>query len=210
MMPPTLGVILAGGLSRRMGGVEKSLLDLGDRTLIAHVAERLAPQCENLMINANGSSSRFDTMGLPVVPDVVPGHQGPLAGILTALEWTAAHRPGVEWVVSVPSDTPFIPKDLVRRLHEALQKGQHPLACASSDGRLHFAVGLWPVSLRDDLRQAIVDKGLRSIRDWTSLHGCAEATWPVETIDPFFNINTPDDLVQATIWLSEDIPDDRA
>jgi len=204
MMPATLGVILAGGLSRRMGGVEKSFLALGDRTLLAHVAERLVSQCESLIINANGNSSRFDATGLPVVPDVIPGHEGPLAGILTALEWTAMHRSQVAWVVSVPSDTPFIPMDLVRRLHEARHDAQSLLACASSDGRPHFAIGLWPVSLRDDLRQAIVDKGLRSIREWTSFYGCAKAMWPVETIDPFFNINTPDDLVQAQILLSDD------
>ena len=201
---PTLGVILAGGLSRRMGGVEKSLLPLGERTLIAHVAERLAPQCESLIINANGDHSRFETLGLPVVPDVIPGHQGPLAGILTALEWTALHRPQVEWVASVPGDTPFIPGDLVWRLHEARCEAQQPLALASSGGQRHFAVGLWPVSLGDDLRRAIVDRGTRSIREWTSLHGCAEAAWPIEGVDPFFNVNTPEDLAQAQVWLSRE------
>ena len=204
--PPTLGVILAGGLSRRMGGQEKSLVVLGGQTLLDHVRERLAPQCESLILNANGSSSRFDAIGLPVVPDVIPGHQGPLAGILTALEWTAAHRPRIEWVVSVPGDTPFIPKDLVRRLHKACREGQRPLACASSGEQTHFAVGLWPVSLRDDLRRAIVEKDMRSVRVWVSVHGCAEASWPIETVDPFFNINTPEDLARANMWVSREYP----
>ena len=202
--PPTLGVILAGGLSRRMGGQEKSLLTLGGQTLLDHVRERLAPQCESLILNANGSSSHFATMGLPVVPDVIPGHQGPLAGILTALEWTAVHRPRIEWVVSVPGDTPFIPEDLVRRLHEACREGRRPLACASSGEQTHFAIGRWPVSLRDDLRRAIVEKGMRSVREWVSVHGCAEASWPIETVDPFFNINTPEDLARANMWVSRE------
>lgn len=195
--PPTLGAILAGGLSRRMGGGDKPLLVLQGRTLLEQVAERLAPQCESLIVNANGDPSRFQSLGFPVVSDSLAGSQGPLAGILTALEWTAVHHPGIAWIVTVPGDTPFIPQDLVRKLHEArLERGQ-PLACASSGSQAHFAVGLWPVSLRPDLHRAMTENDTRSIRDWAKRHRYAEASWPLEPFDPFFNINTPDDLDQA-------------
>jgi molybdenum cofactor guanylyltransferase len=199
MPPPTLGVILAGGLSRRMGGGNKSLLVFEGLTLLEHVAQRLAPQCESLIINANSEFPSFENLPFPVVPDLVGGSLGPLAGILTALEWTATHRPGIEWIASIPGDTPFIPLDLVPQLHEARHEARRPLACASSGSQVHFAVGLWPVSLRQDLRQALLENGMRSVSDWAGLHGYAEASWPVEPVDPFFNINTPDDWAEAKV-----------
>ncbi|WP_262028207.1 molybdenum cofactor guanylyltransferase MobA [Microvirga sp. Mcv34] len=195
--PPTLGVVLAGGLSRRMGGGDKVLLTVDGLTLLDHAAQRLAPQCDGLIVNANGDISRFGTSPYPVVPDLIEGHLGPLSGILTALEWTAAHRPGIAWVVSVPGDTPFIPADLVQRLHHARLASAQPLACASSGSRIHFAVGLWPVALQDDLRRALLAEGTRRIRDWAGRHGYAQASWPIEATDPFFNINTPEDLAEA-------------
>ncbi|MFL5201999.1 MAG: molybdenum cofactor guanylyltransferase MobA [Microvirga sp.] len=199
MPPSTLGVILAGGLSRRMGGGNKSLLVFEGLTLLEHVARRLAPQCESVIINANSTLPRFKNMPFPVVPDSIAGSLGPLAGILTALEWTATHRPGIEWIASIPGDTPFIPLDLVPQLHEARHEARRPLACASSGSQVHFAVGLWPVSLRQDLRQALLENGMRSVSDWAGLHGYAEASWPVEPVDPFFNINTPDDWAEAKV-----------
>ncbi len=195
--PPTVGVILAGGLSRRMGGGDKSLLTIGERTLVQCVAERLAVQCARLILNVNGDPARFDDMNLPIVPDTLADHPGPLAGILAALEWAAVHAPSVEWVVSVPGDTPFIPGDLVERLHEDRRASGLPLVCASSASRRHFAVGLWPVSLRHDLRSAMVGRGTRSIREWAGPHGLAEASWPEDPVDPFFNVNTPDELDRA-------------
>jgi molybdopterin-guanine dinucleotide biosynthesis protein A len=198
-----MGVILAGGLARRMGGGDKPLLTLKGRTLLDHVSQRLAPQCESLILNANGDPHRFKPAGLEVVPDAMPDNQGPLTGILTALEWAARHRPTVAWVVSVPGDTPFVPEDLVLRLHEAGASASQSLACASSGGQIHFAVGLWPVHLRHDLHHAVTRNGMRSIRKWTSLHGMATAPWPTEPFDPFFNINTPDDLAQATALVEQ-------
>jgi molybdopterin-guanine dinucleotide biosynthesis protein A len=195
--PPTLGVILAGGLSRRMGGNDKALLPLAGRPLVEHAVQRLTAQCESVILNANSGSSRFAQMGLPVVPDSIPDHPGPLAGILAALEWSAAHRPDIAWVVSAPADTPFLPGDLVLRLHEACQESRKPIACAASGSQTHFAVGLWPVSLRHDLRHSLVERGMRSIREWLNDHGHAEVSWPVDPIDPFFNINTPEDLSHA-------------
>lgn len=204
VMPPTLGVILAGGLSRRMGGGDKNLLVFEGLTLLDHVAQRLVPQCESVIVNANSDLSRFENMRFPVVPDSIAGYLGPLAGILTALEWSAVHRPDSEWVVSVPGDTPFIPPDLVQRLHGARLESGQSLACASSGSQVHFAVGLWPVSLRHDLRQTLLEKDMRSVRDWAKLHGYAEASWPLEPVDPFFNINTPDNLTEANVLAREE------
>lgn len=202
--PPTLGVILAGGLSRRMGGADKALLSLAGRPLVEHVTERLAPQCESVIINANGDPSRFRRMPFAIVPDSVPDHPGPLAGILTALEWSAAHRPDTAWVVSAPADTPFIPRNLVLRLHEARSEKHTLMACAASGSQVHFAVGLWPVSLRHDLRQALVNQGVRSLRDWLDRHEHAKASWPAEPNDPFFNINRPEDLRHAEILAQQE------
>lgn len=195
--PPTLGVILAGGLSRRMGGNDKALLPLAGRSLVEYAAERLKLQCESVVLNTNSDPAQFPRMGLPVVPDSVPDHPGPLAGILAALEWSAAHRPDIAWVVSTPADTPFIPSDLVLRLHKACAETRKPIACAVSGSQIHFAVGLWPVSLRHDLRYSLVERGMRSIRGWLSSHGHTEVSWPTDPIDPFFNINTPEDLRHA-------------
>lgn len=195
----TLGVILAGGLSRRMGGTDKTLLRLQGRTLIEHVADRLAPQCESMVINANGDASRFAETGLPVVPDSVPDHPGPLAGILAGMEWAAKNKPIVKWVVSVPGDTPFIPMDLVERLHTARDNSRSAVACAESGSRPHYTTALWPISLRDYLLQALVSEGTRRVEDWAKAHGLVTVSWPTDPIDPFFNINTPDDLRTAAL-----------
>ncbi len=195
--PPTFGLLLAGGLARRMGGGDKPLRTIAGRSILAHVIERLAPQCDGLVINANGDPARFADYGLPVVADSVPDFAGPLAGILAGLDWMAAHRPQTEWLVSVAADTPFIPRDLVARLHEAREEQGVPLACAASGGWTHPVIGLWPVSLRDDLRRALTVEDERKIDRWTARHGCASAEWPVEPVDPFFNANRPEDLDEA-------------
>ena len=196
-IPPTLGLVLAGGLARRMGGGDKARIRIGGATILERVLERLAPQCGRLIINANGDPARFSDAGLPVVADSVPGFAGPLAGILTGLDWAAAHAPSTEWLVSVPGDCPFLPKDLVRRLHEARIASDAPLACARSDAQTHPVVGLWAVALRHDLRRALVNEDMRKIDLWTARHGVAMADWPVTPIDPFFNVNTPDDAARA-------------
>ena len=196
-IPPTLGLLLAGGLARRMGGGDKPLRLIAGRSILAHVVDRLRPQCDGLLINANGDLSRFADFGLPVVADSVPGFAGPLAGILAGLDWLAANRPGHAWMVSVAADTPFIPRDLVQRLHAARASGNVPLACAASGGWDHPVIGLWPVALRDDLRHALTVEDERKIGRWTARHGVAAAEWPVDPVDPFFNANRPDDLVEA-------------
>ncbi len=194
---PTLGVLLAGGLARRMGGGDKPLKTIAGRTILERAVERLAPQCDGLIVNANGDPARFASLGLPIVPDDVPGFAGPLAGILAALDWTAAHRPEIAWVASAAADSPFLPRDFLARLHAARVLADVPLACAESDGRAHPTNGLWSVALRDDLRHALVVEDLRKIDRWTARHGVAHAAWAAEPVDPFFNANAPEDIDEA-------------
>lgn len=196
MRADTLGVILAGGLARRMGGGDKPLRLLGGKPMLDHALGRLAPQVAAALINANGDPDRFAGYGLPVVPDGLADYPGPLAGILAALDWAAAQRPDLPWLVSVPGDSPFIPLDLVARLHAAREAVGAPLACARSAGQTHPPVGLWPVALREDLRAALTG-GERKIDRWTARHGCAHADWPDSPVDPFFNANAPEDLAAA-------------
>jgi molybdopterin-guanine dinucleotide biosynthesis protein A len=195
--PPTLGVLLAGGLARRMGGGDKGLKRVGGETIIARVIERLRPQCAGLILNANGDPARLAFLGLPIVPDDVPGFAGPLAGVLAALDWAARERPDIGWVVSAPTDGPFLPRDLVARLHEARAAADVPLACARSARQPHPPIGLWPVALRSDLRHALVVEHERKIDRWTARHGIAHADWAVDPVDPFFNANSPEDLAEA-------------
>lgn len=196
-IPATLGVLLAGGLARRMGGGDKPMRTIGGRTILERVIARLAPQCSGLILNANGDPARFAAFGLQVVPDDVPGFPGPLAGILAALDWTATKRPDVEWVLSAAGDCPFLPRDLVARLHEARARENAELAVAASGDQSHPVVGLWRVALRDELRHALVVEDLRKIDRWTARYPLATVTWPVEPLDPFFNANTVEDIAEA-------------
>jgi molybdopterin-guanine dinucleotide biosynthesis protein A len=191
------GVVLAGGLARRMGGGDKPLLELGGRTIIARIIARLEPQCECLVINANGDPQRFASFGLPVIADGVKDHPGPLAGILAALDWAAAKRLNAAWVLSAPADCPFLPRDLVPRLTQALMAEKAEFAVAASKGRSHPVVGLWSVSSREALRRALAVDGLRKVSQWTARFRVASVEWPAEPVDPFFNANTPDDLSEA-------------
>ncbi|MGG5807870.1 molybdenum cofactor guanylyltransferase MobA [Falsiroseomonas sp. CW058] len=202
MRDDTLGVVLAGGLARRMGGGDKPLRMLGGRPLLDHLLGRLSPQVAAVIINANGDPGRFAAYGLAVVADGLPDHPGPLAGILAALDWAAARRPDLPWVVSAPGDSPFVPGDLVARLHAARAAAGAALACAASGGWTHPPVGLWPVALRDDLRAALAG-GERKIDRWTARHGCATAEWPATPVDPFFNANAPEDLAAAEHLLAQ-------
>ena len=192
-----LGVILAGGQARRLGGGDKALVELGGRPLLAHAIDRLAPQVSRIVINANGDTSRFGSFGLPVVADSVEGFAGPLAGVLAGLDWAAENAPECEWVVSVATDAPFFPDDLAARLVAASETENADLACAESGGRNHPVFGLWPVDLREDLREAMLVEEIRKIDAWTGRYRVAEVEWPAEPFDPFFNTNRPDDLAEA-------------
>jgi molybdopterin-guanine dinucleotide biosynthesis protein A len=193
----TLGLILAGGLARRMGGGDKARIKIGNKTILQRVLGCLTPQCVRVIINANGDPARFADTGLPVVADSVPDFAGPLAGILAGLDWAAANVPQCDWIASAPGDCPFLPDNLVERLHEARSAAGTPLACARSGQWRHPVVALWPVALREDLRRALIDQGLHKIEIWTARHGVAIADWPDKPIDPFFNVNTPEDAARA-------------
>jgi len=199
-VPPTLGLVLAGGLARRMGGGDKARLKIGGSTILDRVLATMSGQCVDIIINANGDPARFADTGCVVVPDNVPGHPGPLAGILAGLDWLSRQDNGVEWLLSVPGDCPFLPDDLVERLHMARRKmgAGVPLACARSGEWRHPVIGLWPLALRENLRKALVQDGLRKIEVWTAKHGVAIADWPDQPVDPFFNVNTPEDAERAT------------
>jgi molybdopterin-guanine dinucleotide biosynthesis protein A len=195
--PATLGLVLAGGLARRMGGGDKALIAIGGTTILDRVLARLAPACTGIVLNANGDPARFARFGLPVIADSVPDFAGPLAGILAGLDWAAAHAPATAWVASVPGDCPFLPADLVPRLHAVRETAGKPIACARSGDWRHPVAGLWPVALREDLRRALLDEGLHKIEVWTARHGIAIAEWPMVPRDPFFNVNTPEDAAEA-------------
>ena len=195
--PPTPGVLLAGGLARRMGGGDKPMRQIAGRTILERVIARLQPQCDGLILNANGDPARFKGYGLPVIADGVADFPGPLAGILAALDWAAANRPGVKWILSAAADCPFLPRDLVARLHLARADENAELAVAASDGQSHPVIGLWSVGLREDLRHALVVEDIRKIYRWTARYPLATVEWPVQTLDPFFNANTMDDIAAA-------------
>jgi molybdopterin-guanine dinucleotide biosynthesis protein A len=195
--PATVGVLLAGGLARRMGGGDKPLKTIAGRTILDHVIARLRPQCDELILNANGDPARFSSFGLPVVADTVEGFAGPLAGVLAALDWTAAQPPGVNWVLSAATDCPFLPRDLAVRLHRARQDEGAQLAVAASDGQTHPVIGLWSVALRSELRHALVEEDMRKIDRWTARYPLATVTWPAAPVDPFFNANTVEDVAEA-------------
>jgi len=205
-MAKPLGAILAGGQATRMGGGDKGFLTLGGQSLLGHVITRLAPQVDGLALNANGDPARFAGLNLPVIPDSIDGFAGPLAGVLAGLDWAAGQ--GADSIVTAAADTPFFPADLVERLLQAAEGQAHPLVLATtprtdegalkSGGRVnrHPTFGIWPVALRDDLRAAL-QGGLRKVVLWTDRHQGREALFPAEPFDPFFNINTPDDLSRA-------------
>jgi molybdopterin-guanine dinucleotide biosynthesis protein A len=194
-----VGVILAGGLSRRMGGGDKCLLPLAGRPILAHVVERMRPQVEALVLNANGDPSRFSDFGLPVVADTIRGFAGPLAGILAAMEWARARTPQPGFIATVPGDSPFLPRDLVTSLAAA---GNAPVTVARSRGRIHPVVGLLDVALADDLRAFLTTSPSRKVSDWLARHGPVAVDFdhdPRRNTDPFFNVNAPEDLAKAEV-----------
>jgi molybdopterin-guanine dinucleotide biosynthesis protein A len=204
---PVIGVLLAGGQSRRMGGGDKCLLELAGKPLLTHVVERLKPQTSALVLNANGDLERFSKFELPTIADPVEGFAGPLAGVLAGFTWAREHAPETRWIVTAATDTPFFPQDLVAKLLDAT-KGQYPtIALASSNDRMHPVFGLWPTSLADDLHEAL-ESGTRKVLDWTGRHVTMTADFPEAQIgstkiDPFFNANRPDDMAHAATILAD-------
>lgn len=208
MAPPNgvVGILLAGGKSSRMGGGDKCLRPLGGKPILARIIDRLSPQVVEIVINANGDPSRFAEFGLPVVPDSVAGFQGPLAGVLAGLQWVSANRPGVDHAVTIATDTPFFPVDLVQRFLESPGDASG-FRIAQSDVGLHPVIGLWPIGLSNDLESSL-KRGERKVTSWTRDHGATPVFFPPidvggQSIDPFFNINAPEDLATAEALLGE-------
>ena len=196
-MAKILGVVLAGGLSSRMGGGDKSLQALGGRPILSHILDRLSPQVDGMILNANGDPARFAGFGLAVAGDAVPGFVGPLAGVLAGLAWARDNRPDITDIVTVPADGPFLPRDLVTRLVSEREAADADLACALSAGQAYPVIGLWPVRLFDDLRHAVVEEDIRKVDRWTARHRLVQVSFPAQPVDPFFNANTPDELAEA-------------
>lgn len=192
--PTTLGVVLAGGLARRMGGGDKGFQLVGGQRMLDRLVQRLAPQVAGMALNANGDPARFADLGLPVLADTVPDRPGPLAGVIAGLDWAARHPSGAAWIVTVPGDCPFIPRDLAARLHQG--RGAADLACAASGGWTHPVAALWPLSIRGALRAAVLN-GVRKIDAFTGRYALAAVEWPALPVDPFLNVNTPDDVREA-------------
>ena len=194
-----LYLLLAGGKSRRMGGGDKNMIDLGGRPMLAHVMARAVPDGSKVLINANGNPDRFASFGLPVLADVIDGFAGPLAGVLTGLEHAAATMPDVTHLISLATDAPFLPADLGGRLITAVEGGAD-MAQAASNGRRHPVFAIWPVSMAGALRQALVEDGLRKIDHFTARYDCAVVDFAAEADgapDPFTNLNTPEDVAAA-------------
>lgn len=193
----TLGVLLAGGSARRMGGCDKSLLPLDEKPILAHVIERAKPQVHQLILNTNSDATLFSRFELPILPDSLPGYAGPLAGVLTAMEWSQTQTAqDYRWLASFPADSPFFPEDLVGRLCQVLEKNDAEIACAASGGRRSPLFALWSMTLVDDLKQALARKEYK-VGQFLEQHRSAVLHVDAGTIDPFFNINTVEDLKEA-------------
>jgi len=203
-MTSIIGVILAGGLSSRMGGGDKTLLSLQHKPILQHVIDRLAPQVDELIINANGDAKRFENFNLPVVADTVGDYAGPLAGILAGLEWITKHHPHTPWMISVSGDTPFLPLNLVAQLLKTVEKNKSLLAVVRTQGFCHPTIGLWKTELTQNLRHALVEEQLHKVDRFTARYPLSIVDFDHTPFDPFFNINTPDELALAERFLRED------
>ena len=197
------GVILAGGLARRMGGQAKPLIALGEISILSRVIEVLRPQCDSLSLNANTELHRYQLYQLPILIDATDGFLGPLAGVLAGMDAAAENQPDVNFLLSAPGDTPFLPQDLVARLYAAKTQEQASIAVAASGGRAHHTVALWDISLRDTLRKALIDEGVRAVSEFIARHKKVDVDWSLDPYDPFFNVNSPEDLEIATEILAK-------
>ena len=192
-----VGVLLAGGQARRMGGGDKCLLPLGGLPLLDRTIARARPQVSKLVLSANGDPVRFAAFGLPVVADDIGDFAGPLAGILAGLDWAAAEAPKARWLASFATDAPFFPKNLVPRLIAAIEREGADMACAASGGRTHPVFALWPLRLAEALRHALAHEGLRKVDLWTARYRLARVEFPTDPFDPFLNLNRPEDVAEA-------------
>jgi len=198
-----VGVILAGGLARRMGGGDKSMLKLGGRRILDYVIESAQNQLHTVIINANGDPQRFAEFNLPIQADIVPDFAGPLAGVVSAMAWVKQNKPAATHVITLAADTPFFPDDYVARMLELMALKQQRLACASYQGRTQPVFGLWPVDLFDDLYKALVEDDMRKVDRFTAPYGVADVAFDELADNPFFNVNKPEDLSAGELYLRE-------
>jgi molybdenum cofactor guanylyltransferase len=192
-----IGVILAGGQSRRFGGGDKFLKELNGKLLIDHVIERVSLQTSHLIINSNSNVALFKSQNFPIIPDSIEGYAGPLAGILTGMEWVSRFKPQCEWIITFPSDAPFIPLDSVEKMIKCAEEERANIVCSASNGRTHPVCALWQVGLAEDLRKAIINEEIRKIDLWTARYRSSVVEFSDQPFDPFFNINRPGDLERA-------------
>jgi molybdopterin-guanine dinucleotide biosynthesis protein A len=197
-----VGVILAGGRGRRMGGADKCFVELAGLSLLSRAINRFGPQVSRLVLSANGDPGRFAAFDLPVLADPIPGFAGPLAGLLAAMEWVQAHAPDARWIASTSVDTPFLPLDLIAKLRQAQEADRTELVCAWSNGQIHPVCGLWRADLAADLRHALLDEDLHKVDAWAGRHRMATVDFSTDPIDPFFNINRVEDLARAEALLA--------
>lgn len=188
------GVLLAGGLATRMGGGDKGLKKVQGKPILERVINTIRPQVDDLVINANGDASRFSSYGYDVVADSVEGFVGPLAGILAGMDYHKDYK----WLLSVPTDTPFLPNDLVERLFAPIKAGQAQIVLARSGGFDHPVVGIWSTALREDLRRALTQEDVRKMKKWIGRYNYTTVEWEIDPVDPFFNANSPDDLAMLS------------
>lgn len=202
------GVILAGGQSRRMGGGDKGLLPLAGQPMLAHVITRLRPQIEMLALNANGDPRRFSDFNLPVIADPIEGFAGPLSGVLAGMHWAAREHPDISHIITAAGDTPFFPENLVDHLISAARNNAHCVVLAGSDGHRHPVFGLWPIAFRNDLETWMAETDTYKVLAWVQRHENAVAEFPLHDmksgrVDPFFNVNTREDLNVAETYLQD-------
>jgi len=197
-----VAVILAGGLARRMGGGDKSMLELGGKSILSYVIELAQNQAGTVLLNANGDAERFAEFGLPVQADIVPDFAGPLAGVVSAMAWVKQNRPDATHLITMAADTPFFPADYVSRMVVVMEVKGQPLACASYKGRTQPVFGLWPVDLFDDLYKALVEDDIRKVDRFTAPYGVADVSFDELGDNPFFNVNKPADLTAGELHLA--------
>lgn len=196
------GVLLAGGVASRMGGDDKSLRMLAGHPILAHVIARIGPQVQTLILNANGDPARFAEWGLPIAADAISDYPGPLAGIHAGMRWAQEHHPEIADIVSIPTDTPFLPTDLIERLEAVREAQGAEIVVASSAGQAHPVVAIWPVRLAAELYRLVTEDGMRRVTDFARRYTVAYADFPVNGIDPFFNVNRPGDLEAAQSFMA--------
>jgi len=194
--PPISAVILAGGAARRLGGGDKPLRTIAGKSILDWIIGRIEPQVQFLAISANGDPTRFASYALPVLPDLVPD-LGPMAGIASAMEWAKKTNPAASHVLLVSGDTPFLPPDLVERLSIVTALNASQIVAASSSGKIHPTIALWPLAAMPMIKKALSEKKGRRVSDWLSILNHHSVEWDHDLFDPFFNVNTPEDLQEA-------------